>query len=373
MFRFAYRFASYDKPKSIGVILGIVVSVFLVGQQLGIFLFLTDAMSALVDNSGADIWVVDDRTTDANALGLLDVRIARQIESVEGVEKAHSIVIAGGTARFSGGKSAPVALIGTEPPRFLGGPWNIVAGGREELIEDGAVTIDVYDRADLNGVGLYDLFEVNGRRVQVRAETRGARGFGAVYLFTTDDRARAIGGIPSTKASAFLVGVEEGSRPEIVRDRINRTIFGVRAWTTEELSSSTVSTILATSGIAYSIGSLILFAFIAGMVIIGLTMYSAAVDRLRDYGTLKAIGAGNSYIRKLILLQALFFGAGGYGAGVLLIEGFRKGIGNAGIVIVYPPAVKVAFFVVTMMIALGGAVFAMRRIAKLEPASVFRA
>ena len=43
----AYRFIRYDKVKSIGVIIGIVVSIFLIGQQVGILRFLTGLMGAL--------------------------------------------------------------------------------------------------------------------------------------------------------------------------------------------------------------------------------------------------------------------------------------------------------------------------------------
>jgi len=203
-------------------------------------------------------------------------------------------------------------------------------------------------------------------------ETRGARGFGAVYMFTTDTRARAWAGIPSTQASAFLVDVQDGAVPDEVASRINQTLYGVRAWTSKDLSRSTVKTILATSGIAFSVGTLIIFAFFAGMVIIGLTMYSTAVDRIRDYGTLKAIGARNRYIRQLIAIQALLFAFAGYALGVVLLEGFRAGIASSGVLFSYGPFTKVGFFVMTIVIALGGAVFAMRRISKVEPASVFR-
>jgi putative ABC transport system permease protein len=165
----------------------------------------------------------------------------------------------------------------------------------------------------------------------------------------------------------------EGADAASVRDDINRTLSGVRAWTAREFSRETVRTILATSGIAFSIGTLIVFAFIAGMVIIGLTMYSAAIDRLRDYGTLKAIGANNRHIRNLISLQALLFALTGYGVGVVFIEGFRRGIANSGVLFTYGLPIKIGFFVFTLIISLGGATFAMRRIARLEPASVFRA
>jgi putative ABC transport system permease protein len=198
------------------------------------------------------------------------------------------------------------------------------------------------------------------------------RGFGATYIFTTIDRARKLGNVPSTKASVFLVDVSEGTDPLVVKDRINASIYGAKAWLKQDFSRETVSTILATSGIAFSIGTLILFAAFAGIIIIGLTMYSAAVDRLRDYGTLKAIGAKNSTIRNLILTQALCFALFAYGIAVLLIEGFRSGIANSGVLFEYSLGIKIGFFVLTILISLGGAVFAMRRISKLEPASVFR-
>lgn len=372
MFRFALRFLSYDKPKSIGVILGIIISIFLVGQQTGIFIFLTSAMSALVDNTQADLWVVDNRTTNVNALGQLDVRIGYQIESLPGVKKAYPLVIAGGSAKFQGGKSAPVLIIGAQPPLFRGGPWRIVSGDLTDLLEEGAVSSDIFDSKELNNARLGTQFEINGRRVYIALQTKGVRSFGGIYTFSTVSRARALGKIPRTKASAFLVDVKDGLDPIQVRDQINKIIYGVRAWTKKDFSRATVSTILSTSGIAFSIGTLIIFAAIAGMVIIGLTMYSAAVDRLRDYGTFKAIGADNTYIRNLILSQALFFAFTGYGIAIVLIEVFRKGIANSGVLFEFSIAIKIVFFIVTILISFGGAAFAMHRIGRVEPASVFR-
>lgn len=372
MFRFALRFISYDKPKSLGVVLGIIISIFLVGQQTGIFLFLTGAMSSLVDNIEADIWVVDSRTTNVNALGQIDVRIGRQMESLPGIVKASPLVISGGTAKFSGGRTAPVQLIGAQPPGFRGGPWNITSGSLSDLVEEGAVSTDVFDRKTLNNAAPGSSFEINGRRVTVALETRGVRGFGATYVFTTIDRARALGGIPSHKANAFLIDLDGSVDAEAMSSYINRTMYGVKAWTKADFSRATVTTILSTSGIALSIGTLIIFAAVSGIIIIGLTMYSAAVDRLRDYGTLKAIGADNRYIRNLILTQALCFALVGYGIAVVLIEGFRSGIANSGVLFSYNTPIKLGFFLMTLIISMGGAVFAMRRIGRLEPASVFR-
>jgi putative ABC transport system permease protein len=372
MFKFAFQFIKFDKPKSIGVVLGIVISVFLVGQQTGIFLFLTGTMSALVDNTETDLWVVDNQTRNANALGPIDARIGYQIESLAGVEKAYPVVIVGGLAKFYGGRSAPIQVIGVQPPRFVGGPWRIRQGELTDLLEEGAVSVEYFERRNLNNARVGTQFEINGRRVSAAIETLGVRGFGSTFVFTTIARARELSEMPRTMVSAFLVDIQEGEEAFVLRDRINSLMFGVRAWTKEEFSKATVSTILATSGIAFSIGTLILFAAIAGFFIIGLTMYSAAVDRLRDYGTFKAIGADNFYIRNLILTQALFFSVVGYSLAIVLIEGFRGGIANSGVFFSYSIAIKFGFFFITLLISLGGAFFAMRRIAKVEPASVFK-
>ena len=149
-------------------------------------------------------------------------------------------------------------------------------------------------------------------------------------------------------------------------------MFGVKAWRKKDFSAATVSTILGSSGIATSVGTLIVFAIIAGSIIIGLTLYSAATDRLKDYATLKAIGATNAYVRNLILTQAMLFALVGYMIGVVLMYGFKLGIANAGIMFEYSWMMYLAFAVVTLVISLIGVVAAIRRIVQIEPASVFR-
>ena len=39
MLKTAWKFIKFDKAKSIGVVVGILISTFLIGQQLGVFFF----------------------------------------------------------------------------------------------------------------------------------------------------------------------------------------------------------------------------------------------------------------------------------------------------------------------------------------------
>jgi putative ABC transport system permease protein len=166
--------------------------------------------------------------------------------------------------------------------------------------------------------------------------------------------------------------VKPGVSEDSVVKMINERIFGVRAWKKVDFSAATKKTILGSSGIAISTGTLIVFAVISGLIIIGLTLYSAAIDRIKDYATMKAIGATNGYIRSLILSQALILAMIGYTIGSILLEFFRIGIGKSGAVFEFTLLIRAVFLALTLIISLCGAVFAIRRINGVEPATVFR-
>ncbi|MDJ0367479.1 ABC transporter permease [Hymenobacter sp. H14-R3] len=372
MFRTALQFILFDKAKGIGALLGIVISLFLIGQQSGIFLYLTGAMSSLVDNTAADLWVVDNRTTNVNALAQFDTRILREVASLPGVARAYPVIIAGGAASFPDGTNAGVQLIGSEAPAFRAGPRTLVQGSYADLVPDGAMSFDLFDSKALGGARVGAVFEIGGKRVYLATMSEGLRGFGAVYMYTTLERARYLANIPTTKISAVLVDVRPGADPQQVRDLINRSIYGVRAWQPAAFAAATKKTVLGTSGIATSFGTLIVFAVISGFFIIGLTLYSTATDRLKDYGTLKAIGASNGYVARLILLQAVLFALVGFGVGYGFIELFRFGISQVGVLFSLGWGLRAVFLGLTLLISLGGSVFAIRRINGVEPASVFR-
>ncbi len=371
----AIRFIRFDKAKSIGVTIGIIISTFLIGQQLGILNFLTGLMVTTAKNSNAQIWVIDESSTDINQLGRLDIRKLNEVRSIVGVKEAHPIVLAGGSATYRSGSTASLLLIGSEGPNFPAGPKmeNIKQGNQADLQQDLAISSDFFDTETLGGTTEPGtLLEINGKQAKITVQTNGVRGFGAPIAYTTIERARFYGNIPSTSINGILVNVTNDFTVKQVVDNINGTLSGVRAWPVEDLKESTITTVLASSGIAVSTGSLIVFALISGFFIIGLTLYSSALDRLRDYGTLKAIGAKNSHIRKLILTQAFLFAVVGFVIAYILLELFRKGVANTGLIFTLSPLTLLGMFAVIIAISMGSSAFALKRIKGVEPASVFR-
>jgi putative ABC transport system permease protein len=115
----------------------------------------------------------------------------------------------------------------------------------------------------------------------------------------------------------------------------------------------------------------VFFAVITGFAIVGLTLYSAVNDRLRDYGTVKAIGGNNGTIRKLILLQALIYSVIGFVIAFMLLVLFVQATKNA-LDIQLTPGLVAFLVAVTLFISILGSLFAMRKITRLEPVQIFR-
>src|SRR5690554_737240 len=183
----ALKFMRYDKPKSIGIIVGIVISIFLIGQQLGTLRFLTGLMAGLIENSNApenSIWIIDDVSGNVNALGRIDARVAQEVKSIDGVQDSYGIVIASSTVTFEGGKSSSVNLVGSDGPAFIAGPRisKIIDGDLNELYHSHAVSAEFFDAKNYAvDLGVNQAFELNDKETIIKLLTKNVQGFGSYY------------------------------------------------------------------------------------------------------------------------------------------------------------------------------------------------
>jgi putative ABC transport system permease protein len=373
----AFKFIKFDIPKSIGVLVGIIISVFLIGQQLGTLNFLMRLMGGIIENSNAqstEIWVIDNTTNNVNVLTPIDQRLVQEIASIPGVAYTEALITAPATATFDNGRTASVTLVGSEGPLFPAGPLiaKITEGNLQDLNQSDAISAEFFSSKSLKvPLGLNQTFEINGKTAVVKVTTKNIQGFGGEYVYSSLDNVRFFANFSPSKVSAVGVKLTDDADMELIINQINSNFKGVKAWLKEDLRSSSVKEILSTSNMGISFGSLIVFASISGFFIIGLTLYSSALDRMQDYGTLKAMGATNNYVSRLILTQALLYAVAGFLIALLLLVLFKQGVENAGLIINLSAELILTLLGITLFISVGGSLFAVRKIHKLEPASVF--
>src|SRR5690554_4690027 len=97
MLGLAFKFIRFDRAKSIGIVTAIVISIFLIGQQLSLLLYLMGLMGNLVGNSPVndqEIWIIEGQSTNINAVNNIDQRLVQEIGSLPAVTRTHPIVLA---------------------------------------------------------------------------------------------------------------------------------------------------------------------------------------------------------------------------------------------------------------------------------------
>lgn len=114
--------------------------------------------------------------------------------------------------------------------------------------------------------------------------------------------------------------------------------------------------------------------FLMGTMIVGLIIYTATVERQREYGVIKAIGAKNRFLYQVVLTQALFASIAGSTLGILLANGTAQLIMSARpqFLIVFDPIDSGQALLAGLGMALIASIFPTRVMAGLAPAEVFR-
>ena len=112
--------------------------------------------------------------------------------------------------------------------------------------------------------------------------------------------------------------------------------------------------------------------FIVGVVIVAQTIYAATMDHLREYGTLKAIGASNLYLNWVIVKQSLISGVIGYVVGIAIGYVAVRLSRESQVQIVIPWPIGVALLALTLTMCVAASMVSIHKVTRIDPAMVFR-
>jgi putative ABC transport system permease protein len=136
----------------------------------------------------------------------------------------------------------------------------------------------------------------------------------------------------SGRFDGFLVAAESGEFVDIVEEEMRKLYGNDIGITSPEAILETIREF--TSGFTVFILGIALVALIVGAVGIITTLYTSVMERTKEIGTMKAIGAQNSNILSLFMAEALMIGILGASSGLLVGIGggyvLTAGMGSAG-------------------------------------------
>ena len=351
---------------------GVALSVFLIGVLLSLFRGWNDKVGSYVEDVPADLWVASDFATDFAAAGsLLPSSLGRLIEINPDVNTVAPQIVRPLEMAKAGDpdKTFDVQLVGYDPRIGLGGPIAIVEGksppGPNEVIVDKAMKkrhgVDIGDRLirgakTLTVVGLSDGGDFIYTQVaHVTIET-------AIDFLDFDPQQRTF----------FLMTLEDGANRDLVAARLALQTPGVKYIPGETFAEETRDRILG--NILPILIVVLILAFIVGLSVAGLTIYTATVEKSREYGILKAEGFTNPFLYRVVFEQSLIIGILGFlvGAGLtVVVAPFAQDTVPQFVVFVRWQDI-IAIAGITLIMAIFSSYIPIRRLASIDPVTVFK-
>jgi putative ABC transport system permease protein len=325
-----------------------------------------------IRNAGADLWIVPPATEALQPGKLMSDTALGQARVSEGVEWAEPLIYGAATMSLPSGGSQPVTIIGTAVPRFAGGPWNLVRGDRDVLRAPDTMIFEDADRELYGNLNLGSVRELNGRRVIAGGFTFGLIPFGPSFSFADYDLARELLGVPNDQLHYVLIGAKPGAELGAVKREIMRRAPETLVFTKSELESATIRYILTRTAIGITLGTSAVFGLLIGFVIVSLSMFSAVVDNIREFGTLKAIGATTGDLARLLFVQALAYASMGSLIGLALVTRVAEGIRSAKLALQLPWELLLGTALLMIVMCVFASSLALFRLRKVEPGMVFR-
>ncbi|HOW70249.1 MAG TPA: ABC transporter permease [Phycisphaerae bacterium] len=373
----ARRNLFHDKVKLIMALVGIVFSVALVTLQLGLLIGAMRNASGIIDHAGADVWVMQKSTRN---LDLCDVMLDRryyQAVATPGVAWGERLIVQFTRWKLVDGRQENVEIVGLYPNSRLSLPWEMVAGNRDRIWAMNGVIIDERERVRFGNEGLplslNEQTEILGRAARVVGFCRGVGSFTtSPYVFCDYKRGLDFSGMTQRQTKYVVLKARPGVSPEELRDRVRERLTEAEAYTADEFSRKTRWYWMYGTGMGIGIMFGAVLGVIVGVVIVSQTMYSATVERLREYGTLKALGMGNFTLGMIILRQSLIAGLLGYVMASALSYYMGTCLPAYNVPLHVPPALVGAMFFVTVGICVSASITSVLRVFRLEPAMVFR-
>ena len=366
------RMMFHDKLKMLGTLIGAVFAVVLSNQQAGTFMGLIYKNIMFVDQTAADLWIAPPSTEQFVAGKAISTAALMQARGTPGVVWAEPLLVGGASVALPDGGSEAVTLIGTKLSRLAGGPWNQVAGSAASLTRADTMIFEDSEREKLGGLNLGSVREVNGHRTFVGGFTWGLLPFGPSYAFADFEYAQLLLHLASDQTNFVLVGVAPGTDVHAVQTELQRRAPETKVMTKAEYRGSIIRYLLTKSPIGITFGTSTLFGLIVGFVIVALSMFSAVVDNLREFGTLKAIGATTWDLAKLLLVQSVAYAWIGSLIGLALVTRIAEGIRSPKLAVILPPELLIGTTILMTFLCIAASSLALLRIRKVEPAMVFR-
>ncbi len=353
---------------------GIALSVFLIAILLSLFRGWSERVGSFVEDVPADLWVASEGTTDFTAAAsIVPSSLGLRLELIPESDVVAPLIVRPMEMSHLGGDpddTFDVHFVGYSPEIGLGGPLEVTEGksppGPGEMIVDE----QMHRRFD---VDIGDRLVRGTKSLTVVGYSKGGDFvYTQVGHVTIDTAVDFLELDPPSQRTFFLMTLNDPSERESVARRMEIVLPGVEFITGESFAAETRDRILGQ--ILPILIVVLIVAFIVGLAVAGLTIYTATIKKSREYGILKAEGFTNPYLYRVVFEQSMVTGVLGFliGAGITVFVGpvAQAQVPQFVVFVRWQDIIGIAG--ATLLMALIAAYITVRRLTSIDPVSVFK-
>jgi putative ABC transport system permease protein len=361
----ARRNLTHDRARLVLSITGVALSVMLILLLSGYLAGIYRQSSTYLEHAPGSLVVAQQGVrTFAGSSSFLASDVAEAVRTTPGVARAVPIVMQAAVLELHDRKEI-ASLVGYDAA-LGGGPWKLAAG-RVPGADDEVVLDRVL--ADQHGLSVGSALTILDRRFTVVGLSDETSLWIGSYVFARAQAVQDLLRAPGVWSAIFVTPATGVSDADVVRAI---AFPGIEAFPKADKIDAD------RKGIARiydaPLGLMVGISFIVGVLVVGLVIYTATVERRREYGALKAIGMRNRTLYRLVTNQALIAAV----AGGLLGVGLAFGLAALLVAlrpqfpVVIEPGTIATALAASLAMAVLAALAPARAIARLAPAEVFR-
>ena len=363
----------HDRLRFVITVAGVAFAVTLVLVQVGLFMGLLDKSTVTIRHASADLWITSHNTPNVDFARTFPETAVLRARSVPGVERADNLIVSFMNIQLPNGALEGALVYALEDFSAWQLPWKVPEGAPEDLRRGYSLLMDRSAALRYGAFAVGEQREILGRRFRIVGTTQEAASFTTTPIVFMDYRnAQELQETLRGNTTYVLVKLAPGADARAVQAELRRRLPYNDVLTRDEWAMQSRNYWVKSTGLGMSMGVTVFLGVLVGIVIVAQTLYTSAVEHIKEFGTVKAIGGSNLDIYRILGEQALVAAVLGFTLGAVFSYLARPMMAAIHLNVLLTPGFSAVVFAGTVLMCLGSALFSFRRVASIDPALVFR-
>ena len=370
----ALRMLLHDRMRFFITLAGVAFAVQLILSQMGLFLGLISNSSVIIRHLPADLWVTSRNTPNVDFAQAFPETYVNRVRSIPGVARADNLIVTFVTNHLPNGASEGTVTYALEDFAPWNLPWSMGSGQLSDLRRGNFLVTDASAVRRIGDFQPGDYREIQGLRMRYVGRSRDAVSFTTTPVSFMDYRLaqRLNANILAGNTTYILVRAAPGADLQALKAEITRRLPYNDVYLTREWADRSDAYWIKNTGLGLNAFTSVFLGVLVGVVVVAQTLYTATMDHLKEFGTVKAIGGSNADIYKLLLRQASLAALVGFTLGSLLVLGLKPLVASIGLKLVLPWNLWALVGLGTLVMCNLSAGLSFRKVASIDPGLVFR-